>query len=98
MKKYKLTEEEKVVVNKFCNFSIPFIFKAGKYCRYMEYFEYVDSEICYKLLKGKCIDEKNYQMIVLKGDNIKREELDNNALEFYDLYLLLKDMVKKYHG
>lgn len=96
MKKYKLTEKEKNIVNKFEHYSIPFIFKSGEYCGYMQYFELVNFEICYALLKGKRIDENAYQ-IMLQGDDIKKEKLDNYALEFYNLYLLVKNIAKKYY-
>ena len=96
MAKYKLTEEEDVV-NKFHKYSIPFIFSSGKYCGYMQYFELVDFEICPALLKGKNIDKEIYKIIVLEGVDIIKEDLDNNALEFYNLYLLIQDLVKKYY-
>lgn len=97
MEKYNLTEEEKAVVNKFCKYSIPFIFKSGEYCGYMQYFELVNFEICPALLKGKRIDEKIYQMIVSEGLDIIKEKLDNYALEFLNLYMLIKNLIKKYH-
>ncbi len=97
MEKYNLTEEEKAVVNKFCKYSIPFIFKSGEYCGYMQYFELVNFEICSALLKGKRIDEKIYQMIVSEGLDIIKEKLDNYALEFLNLYMLIKNLIKKYH-
>ena len=101
MAKYKLTEEENDIVNKFRDYSIPFIFKSGKYCGYMQYFEFVDFEICNILLKGGNIDEEIYKMIVLEdldyNPKIIKAELDNNSLEFYNLYLLIKDLVKKYY-
>lgn len=98
MKKYRLTEEEKEVVNKFCNYSIPFIFKSGEYCGYMQYFEYVNFEACHDLLKGKPIDEKVYQMVVLEGTNIEKDKLDGRALEYFNLYLVIEDLIRKYHG
>ena len=97
MGKYKLTEEEKAAVNKFCKYSVPFIFKSGEYCGYMQYFELVNFEICPALLKGKRIDEKIYQAIALREVDIIKEKLDNYALEFLNLYLFIKHLAKKYH-
>lgn len=97
MKKYKLTDEEKDIVNKFYHYNIPFIFKSGEYSGYMQYFELIDFEVCYALLKGKQIDEKIYQMIVSEGVDIKKEKLDNYALEYFNLYLLIETLVRKYH-
>ena len=97
MKKYNLTEEEKAIVNKFCKYSIPFIFKSGEYCGYMQYFEWVNFEICSALLKGERIDEENYQMIMSQGVDIIKEKLDNYALEFFNLYLLVENIAKKYY-
>lgn len=97
MKKYNLTEEEKAVLNKFCKYSIPFIFKSGEYCGYMQYFELVNFEICSALLKGKRIDEKIYQMIMSQRVDIIKEKLDSYALEFFNLYLLVENIVKKYY-
>lgn len=88
MKKYNLTDEEKAVVNKFCKYSIPFIFKSGEYCGYMQHFELVNFEICSALLEGKRIDEKDYQMIMSQGVDIIKEKLDNYALEFFNLYVV----------
>lgn len=96
MEKYKLTEEEIAVVDKFCKYSVPFIFKSGEYCGYMQYFELVNFEICPALLKGKRIDEKIYQMAVAQEVDIIEERLDNYALEFLNLYLFIKNLVKKY--
>ena len=94
MKKYNLTEEEKAVVNKFCKYSIPYIFKSGEYCGYMQYFEFVNFEICSALLKGKRIDDKIYQMIMSQGVDIIKEKLDSYALEFFNLYLLVENIIK----
>ena len=96
MEKYKLTEEEIAVVDKFCKYSVPFIFKSGEYCGYMQYFELVNFEICPALLKGEGLDEKIYQMAVAQEVDIIKEKLDNYALEFFNLYLLIKNLVKKY--
>ena len=96
MGKYKLTEEEKALVDKYHKYSIPFIFKSGEYCEYMQYFELVDFEICPALLKCKSLDEKICQMIVSQEMDIIKEKLDNNAVEFFNLYLLIKDIIKKY--
>ncbi len=101
MRKYNLTREEKDIVNKFYHYSIPFIFKSGKYCGYMQYFEFMQIEICYRLLKGKEIDEKTYKMVVYEdldyNPQINIAELDNNSLVFYNLYLLIKNLVEKYY-
>ena len=97
MKKYNLTEEEKAVLNKFCKYSIPFIFKSGEYCGYMQYFELVNFEICSALLTGKRIDEKIYQMIMSQRVDIIKEKLDSYALKFFNLYLLVENIVKKYY-
>lgn len=97
MSKYKLTKEEREVVIKFHKYSIPFIFSSGKYCGYMQYFELVDSEICSALLKGKNIDRRIYQMITLEGVEVIKEDLYSTALEFYNLYLLVEELVKKYY-
>ena len=51
MKKYNLTNEEKEIVSKFRHYSIPFLFKSGKYCGYLQYFEFVDFEICERKIK-----------------------------------------------
>lgn len=101
MKKYNLTNEEKEIVCKFRHYSIPFLFKSGKYCGYLQYFEFVDFEICEMLLNGTKISEDDYKMIISEDIDyniqIKKEELDKNSLEFYNLYLLVKDIVKKYY-
>lgn len=96
MKKYKLTEEEKDIANRFCNYSIPFIFKSGEYNGYMQYFELIDIEVCYALLKGERIDGKVYRLIEF-GVDIDKEKLDDYALEYYDLYLQVEGLVKKYY-
>lgn len=96
MTKYNLTNEEKDIVNKFRKFSIPYIFKSGKYCGYMQFFESIDFDVCLALLKGKNIDRKIYNIIVSEGTEIKKEDLDKNALEFYNLYLTIEKLVKKY--
>lgn len=97
MKKYNLTEEEKAVLNKFCKYSIPFIFKSGEYCGYMQYFELVNFEICSALLKGKRIDEKIYQMIMSQRVDIIKEKLDSYALEFFNLLFAWLKYSKKYY-
>ena len=97
MAKYNLTKEEKCIVNKFHKYTIPFIFSSGKYCGYMQYFELIDFEVCHALLKGKIIDKKIYNMIILEGVDITKEDLDKNALEFYNLYLAIVRLVKKYN-
>lgn len=101
MRKYNLTREEKDIINKFCNYSIPFIFKSGKYCGYMQYFEFINFEICNTLLKGKEIGKETYMKIVLEDLDYKPQiniaELDNNSLSFYNLYLLIKSFVEKYY-
>ena len=97
MKKNTLTEEEKAIVNKFCKYSIPFIFKSGEYCGYMQYFELINFEVCPALLKGKSIGEKIYQTIVLERVDIEKEKLDDYARGFLNLYLHIVDLVIKYH-
>lgn len=97
MKKYKLTDEEKDIVNKFCHYTTPFIFSSGEYSGYMQYFELIDFEVCFVLLEGNRIDEKIYQMIISEGVDIKKEKLDNYALEYFNLYLLIEKLVRKYH-
>lgn len=101
MGKYNLTREEKEIVNKYCNYSVPFIFKSGKYCGYMQYFEFINFEICNTLLKGKEIGEGTYKKIVLEDSDynpqINIAELDKNSLAFYNLYLLIKNLVEKYY-
>lgn len=97
MKKFNLTEEEKTVVDEFCKYSIPFIFKSGEYCGYLQYFELINFEICPALLEGNRIDEKVYRMVVLQGVDIAKDKLDNYALEFLSLYLHVENLVKKYY-
>ena len=47
------------------------------------------------------ISEDDYKMIISEDIDyniqINKEELDKNSLEFYNLYLLVKDIVKKYY-
>ena len=99
MKKYKLTEEEKDTVERFCRHSIPYVFKSGEYFGYLQFFELVDFEVCYDLLSGKNIDEKIYQTIAFEESHsaIKKRKLDEKALEYYNLYLQIRNIVKKYH-
>ncbi len=96
MKKYKLTEEEKDIANRFCDYSIPFIFKSGEYSGCMQYFELIDFEVRYALLKGERIDGKVYRLIEF-GADIDKEKLDDYALEYYNLYLLVEELLKKYY-
>ena len=101
MGRYRLTNYEREMVCKFRNYSIPYIFKSGEYCGYMQYFEFIDFEICYLLLNGKPIGESNYKIIFSEelDDNkkIQRDKLDKNALDFYNLYLSIEEIVKKYY-
>lgn len=101
MGKYKLTREEKDIVYKFRDYSIPFIFKSGKYCRCLQYFEFISFEICDILLKGRNISEEIYRIIVLEdldyNQQIIKEELDKNSLEYYNLYLFIRDLINKYY-
>ncbi|MBR2339706.1 MAG: hypothetical protein IKA74_02605 [Clostridia bacterium] len=99
MRKYKVTKEERDVIKKYQNYSIPFTFKAGKFLGYMQYFEYIDFEICYILLKGKAISEKNYDFIFhnMPDEQEIEKQLDDYAKEFYNCYLEIKRIVKKYY-
>ncbi len=101
MRKYKLTSEEKDIVNELNHYSIPFIFKSGKYCADMQYFEFV-GEICESLLKVRTISDKEYEIFMYEDidyiPQIEREKLDKYTRRFYDLYLLVKELVKKYYN
>ncbi len=98
MKKYKLTEEEKAVVEKFCNFGIPYIFCSGEYGMCVQYFEILDYEAERSLLKGKKVDENIYKIIISeKNIEIEKEKLCGYSLEYYNLSLQIEDILKKYY-
>ena len=95
MARYRLTSQEKEVVRKFQHMSIPFDFKAGTYCDYMQYFEIIQIDICFLLLKGKTID-KELLDIVKDGADISTDNLSIRALAFYDVYLEVLGIISKY--
>ena len=99
MKKYKLTEEEKDVVKKFCNPGIPYIFCSCEYGMCVQYFEILAYEAERSLLKGKKVDENIYKIIISEKDiEIEKEKLCGYALEYYNLSLQIEDILKKYYN
>ncbi len=100
MRGYHLTPDEQKIVKKFQNYSIPFIFKAGDYLEYLQYFELIQIEVCYILIKNKKISKELYNMVleVIPIDfKIQEDKLDANANDFYKCYLEIEKLIKKYY-
>lgn len=105
--KYKISEQEKLILLNFKKLHIPLIFKAD-YINYMLFVEEVDFYVCETLLKGKEITSKIYEWIVSDSNNghcpcfndfikgVNKSDLDENAKMYYDEILRVMDIFTKY--
>ena len=87
---------EENVICKFEKMSIPYIFKSGIYCTYMQYFEIIIFDVCSSLKRGKFIDFQTYETICNQPP-IDFDILDEYSLSFVKCYLEVMDITKKYH-
>lgn len=102
MRKYRLTEDEKLVVENFKNAHVPLIFSSGEYRGYFLYFEYVCFEICALLLKGKRINKDTYDKAAY-DDYDYQPQIDSQNLfgvekEFYSNFLSVINIMEKYYN
>lgn len=97
--KYKVNNEEKVLLNTFRELRIPSIFKTDDTDRIL-FVEDIDFTICDYLLKGKSISSSLYDEIVERCERFINDtdikEFDDYALNYYNLCLQIVEMMKKY--
>lgn len=102
MRKYRLTRDEKRVVESFKNSGIPWVFSAGEYRGYFLYFEYVCFEICTLLLKGRRISKYAYDKAAYNDydyqPQIDPQKLFGNEKEFYNSFLSVINIMEKYYN
>lgn len=101
MRRYRLTPDEKEIVDVFDKTSIPWIFYAGKYGGYFAWLEAVMVEICPMLRKGEIIDEHTYNILVHDdidiADKVDVNDLQGVEREYYDNFLAVLEIAEKYY-
>ena len=99
MKKYRLNDEEKQLVEEFYHQGTPFIFRSGMYHRMMQWFDEFTISVCPMLLKGNPIDKILYDIMMEEPEDkiIDTSLLDDASLNYYNNYLKIVDIVKKYN-
>ncbi len=105
--KYKISEQERLILINFRKLRIPSIFKED-YIDYMLFIEEVDFYVCETLLKKKEITTKDYEWIISDSNNghcpcfndflkgVKKSDLDENAKIYYDEILRVMNIFTKY--
>jgi len=98
--RYRISIDEKKIVEQFKNLRIPSIFKDDFTDRIL-FVEDVDFDVCTPLLKGKDIPDDFYNEMLERCDNFVAKsddinEFDEYTLNYYNTCLQVVEIMKKY--